>query len=91
MQVSPDRASPYEATLGERFQVLHPHVRRAHQAPLSAEGAMAYLLPELLQWRQLPTGWGESYHGFPAWVLSGLAVGVFVSGVRDALASRRPA
>ena len=52
---------------------------------------LAYLVPEMLQWRQLPTGWGQSYHGFPAWVLSGLAVGVFLSGVRDALASRRPA
>ncbi len=52
---------------------------------------LAYLVPEMLQWRQLPTGWGQSYHGFPAWVLSGLAVGVFVSGVRDALASRKSA
>jgi hypothetical protein len=52
---------------------------------------LAFLIPEMWQWSQLPTEWGASYHGFPAWVLSGLAVGVFVSGVRDAVASARTA
>ncbi|MBX3119552.1 MAG: hypothetical protein KF784_10840 [Fimbriimonadaceae bacterium] len=48
---------------------------------------LAYLLPELWKWRAEPTGWGASYHGFPAWVLTAVAAGVFVSGVRDAFAS----
>ena len=30
--------SPYHAILGEAFDTLHPNVRRAHEAPLSAEG-----------------------------------------------------
>ena len=30
--------SPYQAILGEAFETLHPGVRRAHEAPLTAEG-----------------------------------------------------
>ena len=30
--------SPYHALLGEAFDTLHPNVRRAHEAPLNAEG-----------------------------------------------------
>lgn len=48
---------------------------------------LAYLVPELIKWSRLPLGWGASYHGFPAWVLLIVATGVFVSGVRDLLAS----
>jgi hypothetical protein len=48
---------------------------------------LAYLVPEMLRWNTEPTGFGRSDHGFPAWVLAGLAAGVFVSGVRDAFAS----
>lgn len=48
---------------------------------------LAYLLPEMWLWSQKPTGWGLSYHGIPAWILLGLAAGVFLSGVRDLMAS----
>jgi hypothetical protein len=48
---------------------------------------LAYLLPEMWLWSQKPTGWGLSYHGIPAWILLGLAMGVFLSGVRDLMAS----
>lgn len=34
------RCSPYEAVLGEAFASLHPHVRRAHLAPLRAKGTI---------------------------------------------------
>jgi hypothetical protein len=30
--------SPYHAILGDAFDTLHPNVRRAHEAPLRAEG-----------------------------------------------------
>jgi hypothetical protein len=30
--------SPYQVILGDAFDTLHPNVRRAHEAPLSAEG-----------------------------------------------------
>ena len=32
--------SPYEEVLGTAFASLHPHVRRAHLAPLRAEGTL---------------------------------------------------
>jgi hypothetical protein len=50
---------------------------------------LAYLIPELLNWRLRSTGFGRAYHGFPAWVLTLVATGVFVSGIRDLLASFR--
>ena len=37
----------------------------------------------------MPTGWGAAYHGIPAWLLSLIAAGVFVSGVRDLAAGWR--
>jgi hypothetical protein len=48
---------------------------------------LARLAPELRHWSRLDTGFGASYHGFPAWILLLLAGGVFVSGVRDLVAS----
>jgi hypothetical protein len=51
---------------------------------------LAYLVPEMLQWHAAITGFGPSYHGFPAWMLLVLALGVFASGVRDLLASVTP-
>jgi len=51
---------------------------------------LAFLIPEMIRWAKLSTGFGASYHGFPAWMLLGLAAGVFVSGVRDLIASARP-
>ena len=50
---------------------------------------LAFLLPEILRWSAEPAAFGTSYHGFPAWVLSGLAIGVLLSGVRDVMASLR--
>lgn len=48
---------------------------------------LAYLIPEMLVWRQAPTGFGPAYHGFPAWVLALVATGVFLSGIRDLAAT----
>jgi hypothetical protein len=77
----------------DRIRKLPAGERAMHAVMGIVYGAfLAYLIPEMLQWSRLPAGWGASYHGFPAWVLSGLAVGVFLSGVRDAVASiRKPA
>jgi uncharacterized protein len=52
---------------------------------------LAFLIPQMIGWARLATGFGASYHGFPAWLLLVLAAGVFASGIRDALASARPA
>ena len=45
----------------------------------------------MMEWSTLATPFGASYHGFPGWVLLVLAIGVFVSGVRDLVASAAPA
>jgi hypothetical protein len=45
----------------------------------------------MMVWSRLATGFGASYHGFPAWMLLVLAAGVFTSGIRDLIASVRPA
>jgi hypothetical protein len=53
---------------------------------------LAFLIPQMLEWSSVETGFGPSYHGFPAWLLLMLATGVFASGVRDLIASsNRPA
>jgi hypothetical protein len=76
----------------DRIRRLPPGERAMHAVMGIVYGAfLAYLVPEILRWSDEATGFGRSYHGFPAWVLSGLAVGVFLSGVRDMMASLRPA
>ena len=52
---------------------------------------LAFLIPEMIEWSRLATGFGSSYHGFPAWLLLVLAAGVLASGIRDLVASTRPA
>jgi len=52
---------------------------------------LAFLIPQMIAWSGLATGFGASYHGFPAWLLLILAAGVFASGVRDLVASHRSA
>ena len=52
---------------------------------------LAFLTPQMIEWSRLTTSFGASYHGFPAWMLLVLAASVFVSGIRDLLASARPA
>ena len=52
---------------------------------------LACLIPHMTRWSRLDGGFGPSYHGFPAWVLLVISAGVFVSGVRDLVASARPA
>ena len=75
----------------DKVRVLPAGERIMHTIMGIVYGAfLAYLLPEMLRWKDQPTGWGPSYHGFPAWLLLLLATGVFVSGVRDLIASLRP-
>jgi len=51
---------------------------------------LGFLIPQMVEWSKLTTGFGPSYHGFPAWMLLVLAAGVFASGIRDLIASARP-
>jgi hypothetical protein len=50
---------------------------------------LANLLPEILRWSRLPNGFAQSDYGLMSWVLSVMAVGVFLSGLRDIVAVRR--
>jgi hypothetical protein len=75
----------------DRVRRLPPGERAMHAIMGIVYGAfLAYLLPEMFDWRLAATGFGASYHGFPAWLLAALSAGVFVSGVRDLGASLRP-
>jgi hypothetical protein len=72
----------------DKIRRLPPGERAMHAVMGIVYGAfLAYLVPDLLQWSRQPTGWGAAYHGIPAWILSLIAAGVFVSGVRDLAAS----
>jgi hypothetical protein len=77
----------------DRIRKLPPGERAMHAVMGIVYGAfLANLAPHLWQWSRLDTGFGASYHGFPAWMLLTIAAGVFVSGVRDlAAALGRPA
>ncbi|HEV8398134.1 MAG TPA: hypothetical protein VGQ37_27855 [Vicinamibacterales bacterium] len=76
----------------DRVRRLPAGERAMHAVMGIVYGAfLAFLVPEILRWSIKPTRFGSSYHGFPAWVLAALAVGVLLSGVRDAIASVRPA
>jgi hypothetical protein len=76
----------------DKIRRLPPGERAMHAVMGIVYGAfLAFLIPQMSAWSTLATGFGPSYHGFPAWMLLVLATGVFVSGVRDFLASARPA
>lgn len=83
--------------LGTRVDAQHRWVgspdasARKRFAARGAFGFVAFLIPEMIRWSRLATGFGSSYHGFPAWMLLVLAAGVFASGIRDLIASARPA
>ena len=74
----------------DRIRRLPPGERAMHAVMGIVYGAfLAHLLPEMARWSRLDSGFGMSYHGFPAWMLLTIATGVFVSGVRDLAASAR--
>ena len=75
----------------DRIRRLPAGERAMHAIMGIVYGAfLAYLLPEMAQWRTAATAFGPTYHGFPAWMLLVLAIGVGASGVRDLIASMRP-
>ena len=75
----------------DRIRRLPAGERAMHAVMGIVYGAfLAFLIPQMIEWSTLPTGFGPSYHGFPAWMLLVLAAGVLASGIRDLIASTRP-
>jgi hypothetical protein len=75
----------------DKVRKLPPGERAMHAIMGIVYGAfLAYLVPEMIEWSRLETGFAPKYHGFPAWVLTIIAFGVFISGIRDLVASLRP-
>lgn len=52
---------------------------------------LAHLLPAVAGWARRPTGFAPANHGLLAWLLTLMAAGVFLSGVRDLVSALRPA
>lgn len=74
----------------DRIRRLPPGERAMHAVMGIVYGAfLAFLIPEMIVWSGLASGFGPSSHGFPAWILFVLAAGVFASGIRDLVASAR--
>ena len=75
----------------DKIRRLPPGERAMHAIMGIVYGAfLAFLIPEMVLWSRTATGFGPSYHGFPAWMLLVLAAGVFTSGIRDLVASAKP-
>ncbi|MBL4654323.1 MAG: hypothetical protein JKY33_00690 [Bacteroidia bacterium] len=50
-------------------------------------GFLSYLLPEIWTWWQQPTGFVMVEYGWLSYLLAVFGIGVFISGVRDLVAS----
>ena len=76
----------YRRALGSDWEFLDDAVRSAH-----LYGAMlACLVPELRAWWAAPSSLAPGPQGVPdmlRWLLTGMAAGVFLSGMRDLYAA----
>ena len=74
----------------DRTRKLPPGERVMHAIMGIVYGLfLAYLLPNVWTWLKLPTGFGHVYFGPLSWLLSAMAGGVFLSGVRDMVSAQR--
>ena len=68
----------------DRSRKVPPGERSMHAIMGIVYGAfLATLLPEIVGWSNLPTNFQLHDYGVLSWVLSSMALGVFVSGLRD--------
>lgn len=74
----------------DRVRKLPPGERVMHAIMGILYGLfLAYLLPSVFQWRLEPTGFGRAHYGLLSILLSVMAVGVFLSGVRDLVSAQK--
>ncbi len=50
---------------------------------------LAMFFPHAVEWQKMATGFSSADYGLLSWVLTFFAAGVFTSGIRDLLASRK--
>ena len=87
--VNVQNAVYYDAAFYEAGTAITPqHVAKLFTRGKSQASSVVNTGTELILF---DTGFGASYHGFPAWMLLAIAGGVFVSGIRDLAASARRA
>jgi uncharacterized protein len=48
---------------------------------------LAYLVPQLMTWIRMPAGFSHQSHGLFSWLLTAMAAGVTISGLRDLTAA----
>lgn len=73
----------------DRTRKLPPGERVMHALMGILYGTfLAYLLPSIRHWMRLPTGFTPVDHGRLAWILTFMAFGVLLSGVRDFVSAR---
>jgi hypothetical protein len=67
---------------------LPPGERVMHTIMAIVYGAfLANLIPQLVRWSASPTEFAPANYGAVSWLLTAMASGVFLSGVRDLMAS----
>ena len=74
----------------DRTRKLPPGERVMHAVMGIVYGLfLAYLLPNVFAWMRLPTGFGHVSYGALSWLLSAMACGVLLSGIRDLVSAHR--
>lgn len=74
----------------DRTRKLPPGERVMHAVMGILYGLfLAYLLPNVFQWLHLPTGFRRANYGTLSWVLTLMAGGVLLSGMRDFISARQ--
>jgi hypothetical protein len=75
----------------DRTRTLPPGERAMHAIMGIVYGLfLAELWPAMPRWARLETGFATASYGPLSWLLTAMAVGVFLSGVRDLISSRGP-
>lgn len=76
----------------DRIRKLPPGERVMHAVMGIVYGLfLAYLLPHVWDWMRQPTGFGRIHYGLLSWLLTLMAGGVLVSGIRDYVSAWRRA
>jgi hypothetical protein len=74
----------------DRIRKLPPGERVMHALMGILYGLfLAYLLPNVIRWGHLPTAFGRADYGWLSWILTFMAGGVLLSGIRDFVSAHR--